>query len=43
VPGDERARLILDVAERRLDPYTAAERLFAAASAVIDEPEGFRH
>ncbi|WP_374688767.1 methylmalonyl Co-A mutase-associated GTPase MeaB [Promineifilum sp.] len=32
VPATERTRLIADVAERRLDPYSAAERLFASAS-----------
>jgi LAO/AO transport system kinase len=31
VPGEERARTIAAVAERRLDPYAAADRLFAAA------------
>jgi len=32
VPAAERARLIADVAERRLDPYSAAEQLLAGAS-----------
>jgi LAO/AO transport system kinase len=31
VPSEERAATIAAVAERRLDPYAAAERLFAAA------------
>lgn len=37
VPAAERTHLITDVAERRLDPYAAAERLFAGAS------DAFRH
>lgn len=32
IPADERARLISDVAERRLDPYAAADRLYATVS-----------
>ena len=36
VPAAERAELITAVAERRLDPYTAADRLFAGASASFD-------
>jgi LAO/AO transport system kinase len=31
VPEEDRRRLITDVAERRIDPYTAAENLLAAA------------
>ena len=34
----ERADLITAVAERRLDPYTAADRLFAAALAALGQP-----
>ena len=34
----ERAELITAVAERRLDPYTAADRLFAAALAALGQP-----
>jgi LAO/AO transport system kinase len=34
VPAAERAALIVDVVERRIDPYTAADRLFSGAWAV---------
>ena len=34
----ERAGLVTAVAERRLDPYTAADRLFAAALAGLGQP-----
>ena len=34
----ERAELITAVAERHLDPYTAADRLFAAALAALGQP-----
>ncbi len=36
VPAAERAELINAVAERRLDPYSAADRLFAGAIASFD-------
>lgn len=38
VPEDERARLVRDVAERQIDPYAAAERLFSAAAAAFEQP-----
>jgi len=37
VPAEERAALIAAVAERRLDPYTAADRLFAGAAAALGD------
>jgi LAO/AO transport system kinase len=37
VPAAERTHLISDVAERRLDPYSAAERLFASAATYRSE------
>ena len=35
LPAGERDALIAAVAARRLDPYTAADRLFAGASAAL--------
>ncbi len=37
VPAEARATLVAAVAERRLDPYTAADRLFAAALAAMNQ------
>jgi len=37
LPAGERAELITAVAERRLDPYTAVDRLFAAAVAALSQ------
>ena len=37
VPSEERAALIAAVAERRLDPYPAADHLFAGVSAALSE------
>jgi len=38
LPAAERASLVAAVAERRLDPYTAADRLFAGATAALGAP-----
>jgi len=39
LPAAERAGLVAAVAERRLDPYTAADRLFASATAALGAPQ----